>query len=66
MKTLMEQYRWMRRDAAARLKSLESGRTRVSKHLPDGDVADGTADQIDLLRRTIAELEEAIRRAELH
>jgi hypothetical protein len=66
MKTLLEQYRWIKADAAKHLESPELGDRLVSKHLPDGDVADGTADQIDLLRRTIAELEEAIPRAELH
>ena len=62
----MEQYRWMKRDAAERLKSLEPGRERVSRHLPDGDIADGTSDQIALLRKTSTELDEAIRKMEVH
>jgi hypothetical protein len=65
-KTLLEQCQGMRRDAAAQLESLESGRTRVSTQLPDGDLADGTSGQIALLGQTIAELEEAIRTMELH
>ena len=53
VKTLLGQHQWMRRDAAAQLESLESRRTRVPKHLPDGDIADGTSDQIAPLRQTI-------------
>jgi len=66
VKTISEQYQWMRRDAAERLELLESGGQLVSKHLSDGDIADGTPDQITLLRRTVAELDEAIRKIERH
>ena len=66
IKTMLEKYRSICRDAAVRLESLELGRMRVSKHLPDGDVADGTFEQIALLRRTITELDEAFRKVDQH
>ena len=66
MRSLRDLYRWCREDAEKRLRRLESGDEFVPKVTPDGELMDGTDEQMAVLRDTIQQLEQAMRRSELH